>query len=297
MFEATLSEDFWGEEDFTRIECHVIFTSRRAASVHAETKHKVRRLLINDRARVEVDVGDGDACEVIRDIDVNGNSEGEYFELMKEETVEEIKKEDIFNVNTNGRAGSQSENEMDISVSNVKEEEGGVKVEVKDIKVEENKTGGPSIKVESWEYFEEDDAESKYPAKKKKIVLMKAKPEILDEGGVESVEADTDMDTGKDTEEAAGEITQEDTEAKPDIGDEERESASSVGDDSDSDIMTPERYDRQAEEDAKYQDQLGIIIEDDDEEEKKEVSFVICSPFSLLFLLIPFPSLSGGGNS
>ena len=101
------------------------------------------------------------------------------------------------------------------------------------------------------------------------------------------------MDTGEDTGEDAG----EDTEAKPEIGDEERESASSVGDDSDSDIMTPERYDRQAEEDAKYQDQLGIIIEDDDEEEKKEVSFVICSPFSLLFLLIPFPSLSGGGNS
>ena len=120
--------------------------------------------------------------------------------------------------------------------------------------------------------IDEDDAESKYPAKKKKIVLMKAKQEILDEGGAESVEADTDMDTRKDTEGAAG----EDTEAKPDIGDEERESASSVGDDSDSDIMTPDRYDRQAEEDAKYQDQLGIIIEDDDEEEKKEVSFVIC---------------------
>ena len=236
----------------------------------------MRRLLIKDRARVEVDVGHGDACEVIRDIDVNGNSEGEYFELMKEETVEEIKKEEIFNVNTNG---SQSENEMDISIGNLKQEEGGVKVEVKDIKVEENKTGGPSVKVESWEYFEEDDAESKYPAKKKKIVLMKAKPEILDEGGAESVEADTDMDTGKDTEEAAGEITQEDTEAKPDIGDEERESVSSVGDDSDSDIMTPERYDRQAEEDAKYQDQLVIIIEDDDEEEKKEVRFDL--PISL----------------
>ena len=163
--------------------------------MHAETEHKVRRLLIKDRARVEVDVGHGDACEVIRDIDVNGNSEGEYFELIKEETVEEIKKEDIFNVNTNGRAVSQSENEMDISVSNVKQEEGGVKVEVKDIKVEENKT---SVKIESWEYFEEDEAESKYvpPAKKKKIVLMKAKPEILDEGEAESVEADTDMDTG-----------------------------------------------------------------------------------------------------
>ena len=165
--------------------------------MHAETEHKVRRLLIKDRARVEVDVADGDACEIIRDIDVNGNSEGEYFELMKEETVEEIKKEEIFNVNTNG---SQSENEMDISVGNLKQEEGGVKVEVKDIKVEENKTGGPSVKVESWEYFEEDETESKYapppPAKKKKIVLMKAKPEILDEGEAESVEADTDMDTG-----------------------------------------------------------------------------------------------------
>ena len=161
--------------------------------MHAETEHKVRRLLIKDRARVEVDVGHGDACEVIRDIDVNGNSEGEYFELIKEETVEEIKKEDIFNVNTNERVGAQIENEMGISVSNLKEEEGGVKVEVKDIKVEENKT---SVKVESWEYFEEDDAESKYPAKKKKIVLMKAKPEILDEGEAESVEADTDMDTG-----------------------------------------------------------------------------------------------------
>ena len=280
MFEATLSEDFWGEEDFTCNECHVIFTSRRAASVHAETEHKVRRLLINDRAQVEVNVADGDACEVIRDIDVNGNSEGEYFELMKEETVEEIKKEEIFNVNTNGRVGSQSENEMDISVGNLKQEEGGVKVEVKDIKVEENKTGGPSVKVESWEYFEEDDAESKYPAKKKNIVLMKAKPEILEEDGngegvAESVEADTGMDTGED----AGEATHEDTEAKPEIGDEERESASSVGDDSDSDIMTPERYDRQAEEDAKYQDQLGIIIEDDDEEEKKEVSFDL--PISL----------------
>ena len=33
-------------------------------------------------------------------------------------------------------------------------------------------------------------------------------------------------------------------------------------DDSDSDIMT--LYDRQAEEGAKYQDQLVIIIEDDD---------------------------------
>ena len=243
--------------------------------MHAETKHKVRRLLIKDRARVEVDVGHGDACEVIRDIDVNGNSEGEYFELMKEETVEEIKKEEIFNVNTNG---SQSENEMDISVGNLKQEEGGVKVEVKDIKVEENKTGGPSVKVESWEYFEEDDAESKYPAKKKKIVLMKAKPEILEEDGngegvAESVEADTGMDTGED----AG----EDTEAKPEIGDEERESASSVGDDSDSDIMTPDRYDRQAEEGAKYQDQLVIIIEDDDEEEINEVSFDLSISLSL----------------
>ena len=102
--------------------------------MHTETKHKVRRLLINDRAQVEVDVGHGDACEVIRDIDVNGNSEGEYFELMKEETVEEIKKEDIFNVNTNGRAVSQSENEMDISVSNVKEEEGGGSFRVKKLK-------------------------------------------------------------------------------------------------------------------------------------------------------------------
>ena len=109
---------------------------------------------------------------------------------------------------------------------------------------------------------------------------MKAKPEILEEDGNgegvgESVEADTGMDTGMDTGENAG----EDTEAKPEIGDEERESASSVGDDSDSDIMTPDRYDRQAEEDAKYQDQLGIIIEDDDEEEKEEVSFDL--PISL----------------
>ena len=83
------------------------------------------------------------------------------------------------------------------------------------------------------------------------------------------------------TPEAAGEGTQEDTEAKPDIGDEERESASSVGDDSDSDIMTPDRYDRQAEEDAKYQDQLVIIIEDDDEEEINEVSFDLSISLSL----------------
>ena len=101
--------------------------------MHAETEHKMRRLFIKDRARVKVDVVDGDACEVIRDIDVNGNSEGEYFELMKEETVEKIKKEEIFNVNTNGRVGSQSENEMDISVGNLKQ---GVKVKVKDIKVD-----------------------------------------------------------------------------------------------------------------------------------------------------------------
>ena len=95
MFEATLSEDFWGEEDFTCKQCHVIFTSRRAASEHAQTKHKMKRLLIKDRAQVKVEVESGDDCELIDNIDVNTKSEGEYFEFVKEETAEEIKTEDV----------------------------------------------------------------------------------------------------------------------------------------------------------------------------------------------------------
>ena len=96
MFEATLSEDFWGEEDFTCKQCHVIFTSRRAASEHAQTKHKMKRLLIKDRAQVKVEVESGDDCELIDNIDVNINSKGEYFEFVKEETTEaEIKTEDV----------------------------------------------------------------------------------------------------------------------------------------------------------------------------------------------------------
>ena len=56
MFEANLSEDFWGDEDFTCSHCHIIFTTRKGASVHAETKHKVKSVFIKDRAQVRVEV-------------------------------------------------------------------------------------------------------------------------------------------------------------------------------------------------------------------------------------------------
>ena len=114
MFEATLSEDFWGEEDFTCNLCHITFTSRGGAREHAERKHKVRRFFIKDRAQIKVEVESGDDCEVINDIDVNMNSEGEYFEFMKEESSEEIKTEDVKmeeDVNTNDEAGLQTDME------------------------------------------------------------------------------------------------------------------------------------------------------------------------------------------
>ena len=180
MFEATLSEDFWGDEDFTCNQCHIIFTSRKGASEHAERKHNVRRLLIKDRAQVRVVVEPGDDCKVIKNIDVNMDSKGEYFEFMKEETAEEINTEDVkmeepFNVNTSGEVGLQT----DMEVSRVKDERAEGKEEVKDIKIEDEGKG-PSGRVEYGEYIEEDEPETKFvpPTKKSKIVLIKAKPEI-----------------------------------------------------------------------------------------------------------------------
>ena len=70
---------------------------------------------------------------------------------------------------------------------------------------------------------------------------------------------------------------------------EERES----GDDSDTDSVTPERYERQAKIDALYKEQLGIVIEDETDEEEKEVVFPLHT-FSSLPLIL---DLSGGGNS
>ena len=181
MFEATLSEDFWGEEDFTCNQCHVIFTSRRAASEHAQTKHKMKRLLIKDRAQVKVEVESGDDCELIDNIDVNTKSEGEYFEFVKEETAEEIKTEHVkieeF-LDENTEEGLQIE-EMDVSRVKVEDLEG--KEEVKDIKIEEGEedvTKGQFVK-----HFVEDESETKFvpPRKKPKIVLVKAKTEIPDE--------------------------------------------------------------------------------------------------------------------
>ena len=181
MFEATLSDDFWGDEDFTCNQCHVIFTSRKGASEHAERKHNVRRLLIKDRAQVRVVVEPGDDCKVIKNIDVNMDSKGEYFEFMKEETAEEIKTEggkmeEAFNVNTSEEVGLETE----MDVNKVKDERTEGKEEVKDIKIEDE---GASGRVEYGEYIEEDEPETKFvpPTKKPKIVLVKAKPEIPDE--------------------------------------------------------------------------------------------------------------------
>ena len=177
MFEATLSDDFWGDEDFTCNQCHVTFASRRGASEHAETKHKVRRLLVKDRAQVKVDVESGDVCELINNIDINMNSKGEYFEFVKKEKSEEIKTEDVkmeelLDVNTNENLGLHTE----MYVRRVKDE---VKKEVKEVKIEK----GGLTEGSFGEKMDEDEPETKFvPARKKpKIVLKKAKPEIPDE--------------------------------------------------------------------------------------------------------------------
>ena len=177
-----------------------------------------------------------DECEVIEDIDVNMNSKGEYVEFMEDETAEEIKNEEV-----------KMEEPFHV---NTKEEVGsltlmdvseGIERNVKDIKVEDSEekvTAGPSGRNESGEYIEEYDAESKFvpPAKKPKIVSV-------------------------------GENCETDSEEE---GNTERE-----GEDSDSDSMTPERYERQAKMDALYKEQLGLTIEDDDDEEEREVGFYL----------------------
>ena len=117
--------------------------------------------------------------------------------------------------------------------------DGGIERNVIDLKVEdgeENVTAGPS-----GEYIEEDQAESKFvrPAKKPKIVSVE-----------ESCETDSEEE-----------------------GNKEREGESGGG--SDSDSMTPERYERQAKMDALYKEQLGLTIEDDDDEEEREVGFYL----------------------
>ena len=100
MFEATLNEDFWGDEDFTCSECHITFTSRKGASEHAETKHQVKRLLIKDRAQVKVKTEPGDGCQAIedivekmKDIKVEGGKENLTVSQSTEEFIEEDENE------------------------------------------------------------------------------------------------------------------------------------------------------------------------------------------------------------
>ena len=235
MFEATLSEDFWGDEDFTCKICHRTFVTRRGASVHAESEHKVRSILIKDRAKVRVEVEPEEECEVIEDIDANMRSQGEYVEFVEEERAEEIKNEEVkmeetFHVNTNEKVGSQTE--MDTSDSEVKDEGIEQNMEVKDVK-------GEGSEEKSGEYIEEDDTEFK--------------PRI------ESIGEDCET------------CSEANAENEEEEGYEEREPE----EDSDSeDSMTPEVYERQAEMEALYRDQLGIVIEESDDEDEREVGFI-----------------------
>ena len=177
---------------------------------------------------------------MIKDIDVNINSQGEYVEFVEKETAEEVKMEEPFHVNTNAGVGSHTE--MDVNVSEVNDEGIEEKVKVKDVTVEgieENITAGSSARSESGEYIEEDDTEFK--------------PKI------ESVEEDCETYS----------------ESNPEIPEEESDEERESGDDSDSDSMTPERYERQAKLDALYKEQLGLTIEDDDDEEEREVGFYL----------------------
>ena len=110
MFEATLNEDFWGDEDFTCNQCHITFTSRKGASEHAETKHHVRRLLIKDRAQVKVKAEPGDGCKAIDDIDkkmkeikVEG---GEAMSIVGPSTGEFIEEDE-----TEEREGSEADSD------------------------------------------------------------------------------------------------------------------------------------------------------------------------------------------
>ena len=182
MFEATLSEKFWGDEDFTCNKCHITFTSRRGASEHAERAHDVRKLLIKDRSQVKVETERAGPCEVIQDIDVNMNCDGEYFEFMEDEEIKEevIKLEEPFLVKTNEGVGSQTG--MDVGVN----EDEGVKMEVKDIKVD-----GPSSKRDSGEDIEEDEAVFRFePSTKKHKIPEEGEPIDPDED-----DSDSDSDT------------------------------------------------------------------------------------------------------
>ena len=251
MFEVTLSDNFWGDEDFTCSQCNVIFTSRRGASEHAEAKHKVRRLCIKDRYRVKVFAEPRDGCEVIKDIGVKMNSEGEYFEFMKEETADEIKKEDI-----------KAKEPFDVS-TNERRREG----------VEVNATAGPSAKEEPGEYIEQDEVESKFVPSSKKfkvdILVEEEKKEKRTKSAVAQYPYGEDCETDSDPE-----IKRESAEEENNL----------TGDDSDSDtLMTPEQYDRQAEMDARYKEILGINDEDDSDEEEKEVTLFLNISFYLFY--------------
>jgi len=68
MFRATLSDDYWGEEDYTCLICYTIITSRSGASEHAEEKHNTKKLSIQDRAKVTV-VVPGDDCRLIENLE------------------------------------------------------------------------------------------------------------------------------------------------------------------------------------------------------------------------------------
>ena len=160
-----------------------------------------------------------------------------------------------FYVNTIGGRGLQRE--MDISVDGVKEEEGQGKVEENDFKVEEDGsvTGPSSAKRESGEYIEQDETESKFvpPTKKKKIVSVNAKPEVLGEVGNDNKGAAGAV--GKET--YSDEWEEPEIRAEDGIGEREGTSVNLVVDDSDSDTIVPERYEALAEMDAEYQELLG----------------------------------------
>ena len=293
MFEATLSDDSWGDEDFTCNQCHVIFTSRKGASEHAETKHNVRRLLIKDRAQVRVEVESEDNSEVIENIDVNMSSEGEYFEFVKEELSEEIKTEDV-----------KMEETFDVNTSE----------EVKDIKTESKGEGNVTEKqsgiLENGEYIEEDKPEIKFapPPKKPKIVLVKAKPEIPDEEENEERGMPGLTTSGEDAQNGSYEMDRilhvpqgtasvMDVHAAVDpivLGG----IVSSFGDQGspeypDSDTGSePEKYDRRTQLNEHYREKLGFDQEEDDEEEQKEASFLLY--FASFYFII---NHSGGNNS
>ena len=209
-----------------------------------------------------MDVRPADECELIKDIVVNMNPKGETAEEVK---TGEVHMEEPFDANINEGVGSQTE--MDVSVSEVNDEETERKVELKNVKVEggeENVTAGPSARRESGEYIEEDDTEFKFDPPKKK-------PKIVSERESKSVGEDCEIHS--------------ETRAKCEVPEEEAndEREEESGEDSDSDFMTPESYDRQAKMEALYREQLGIVIEDGEDTEERQVG-LISTTFLLPFI-------------